>query len=58
MDAVSPRDRFHVIDEVVQRIRIARMLNDDFTGEASDYWANRFLRETTATLKRLPALVH
>jgi hypothetical protein len=34
------------------------MLNDDFTGEAPDYWANRFLRETTATLKRLPALVH
>jgi hypothetical protein len=46
------------INALQQRIRIARMLNDDFTGEASDYWANRFLRETTATLKRLPALVH
>ena len=37
------------------RIDIARNLDGTFTGDESDYWANRFIRATTATLRAIPA---
>ena len=45
------------IEALRQRIDVARTLDDTFTGDKSDYWANRFIRATTAAVRTIPAHV-
>jgi hypothetical protein len=69
LDALTPdqwRDAFRAggysddvasryITALQQRLAVARKLDDSFSGEGSDYWANRFIRATADRLREIPA---